>query len=154
MAELYNVKFKNGDTWETIIPYPVNSIVLMDIADDSPANYYGGTWVRLTTDGLIRLGTGNEANKSGGQWNHQHIIPFGFDAQKDTSNPTKIFCLMDNNAEFPYYGSTVFPNRYQNSFDGSIDAGVISYARVAYTSEQLGSNIPQYRILVAWKRTA
>lgn len=108
--------------------------------DANPNEMFPGTtWTQLHDVFLVASGTSFPQGSTGGEKDHQHLIPLGFDENT--------FFMFGKGG--PAYGSIV---NIENTRTFAMTPQQQGYQRIAYT-ERI-SNLPPYRSVNMWERTA
>lgn len=132
--------------------YPIGSIYMNYANSSSPAPKFGGTWVQIATGQfLLASGNGYSLGSTGGAANvtlttnqmpsHTHAI------QRNDTWEGAGFTVIDTKSGSKW---GVGPNK---TYTG--DAGVGPYGNIANTGGgQSHNNMPPYRVVSMWRRTA
>lgn len=117
--------------------YPIGS-VYMSYENVSPAEFIGGTWVRIQNRFLVGAGDSYARGNTGGATNHKHLGTSGY-----SSNSQGVIAT---NGE-----ATGTVDKYRvSSIDNSGNSQ--SNITVPYTGD--GSSLPPYYAVYMWQRTA
>lgn len=141
--------------------YPIGSIYT-STKSASPATLFGGTWVQIKDTFLLTAGDIYSAGTTGGAANHTHttaghtltvnempahrhtlIRQRWYDADRDVANASTS----------SIYGATTTttPSYYSTDTDMQITGGGASHS---HGNTGSSSNLPPYRVVYAWERTA
>ena len=130
---------KAFDVLDALLPV---GIILPFSRDVNPSTLYPGTsWTQLHDVFLVASGSKFTAGSSGGQSEHQHTIPIGFDG-------ATIFYHHDTGGN-PAYGSQTL---LDNVYTAAVEYNQAGNLREAYTDKK--SNLPPYKAVYMWERTA
>ena len=124
--------------------YPIGSIY-MSMNDTDPSILFGGTWKGINGRFLLSSDSTYKVGTIGGEENHAHTIPFGFD--KDT---LYWYAKSESSIE-PAYGSDVFQTS-NSSLTSRFTYATGSWVRTAYTTKT--NNMPPYLVVHMWERVS
>lgn len=163
--------YRDGDSFEIItlcdkqelldLFYPVGSCLWSVNGNLKPASTIGGSWAQIKRSAVLRFAEDFTPRRFGGSWQHQHIMPFGWDGHKGAAQNTTFYYWYNSNL-LPQYGSCVV-NGWQTrgSATMAVEQGS-NLLRLGYTSNpfsdgdtgNMGAACVPWFTVICWERVA
>lgn len=140
--------------------YPIGSIYT-STQPTSPSQLFGGTWARIKDTFLLTAGDTYAAGSTGGETlhNHNYGIQFGYHYGEIVFEDLDLSGVLvyDENGNFTINNGTVVTQKTTN-LNKSTQSAYASVKDMVYYREvgttTIGNNLPPYRVVYAWERTA
>ena len=131
--------------------YPIGSIYIGDENSSSPASWLGGTWQQIEDKFLLASGSSYTAGDTGGSENHTHSLGNGYAQIAYTWQDSQNRLGLNRKQVNSWYMT-----RYTKTSGVGFEDG----SKIAYDAAQLAgstdssSNMPPYKVVKVWQRTA
>ena len=131
--------------------FPIGSIYIGDENSSSPASWIGGTWQQIEDKFLLASGSSYTAGDTGGSATHTHTLDNGYAKiayiWQDSQNR-----LIQNAKTVTQWSSTRYTRTSGNGYtDGA--KNTTEAVTLGGTTDS-SSNIPPYKVVRVWQRTA